>query len=92
MDSYSAFWDNGNLVQTDLYLKLLKRGVTDVYVGGLAYDVCVRYTAEDSAQFGFNTSVIRDACRGVDLATIADTEQLFQKIGVKLVQSSHILN
>ena len=41
VDSYSAFWDNNKLSQTKLVSELTKRGVTDVYVCGLAYDVCV---------------------------------------------------
>ena len=41
VDSYSAFWDNMKLSQTPLVKELAKRHVTDVYVCGLAYDVCV---------------------------------------------------
>ena len=41
IDSYSAFWDNHKLSCTELHSKLQDAGVTDVYVCGLAYDVCV---------------------------------------------------
>ena len=41
VDSYSAFWDNNKLSQTDLVRILAKHKVTDVYVCGVAYDVCV---------------------------------------------------
>ena len=41
IDSYSAFWDNKKLAKTDLVQELHKRAVTDIYVCGLAYDVCV---------------------------------------------------
>lgn len=41
IDSYSAFWDNKKLSQTKLVGELTKRKVTDVYICGLAYDVCV---------------------------------------------------
>ena len=41
IDSYSAFWDNKKLSQTPLLKKLTEQGVTDVYVCGLAYDICV---------------------------------------------------
>ena len=41
VDSYSAFWDNNKLSQTNLVSELTKRGVTDVYACGLAYDFCV---------------------------------------------------
>ena len=41
IDSYSAFWDNNKLSQTGLIDELTSRGITDVYVCGLAYDICV---------------------------------------------------
>ena len=41
VDSYSAFWDNNKLSQTELVRILAKHHVTDVYVCGVAYDVCV---------------------------------------------------
>ena len=47
VDSYSAFWDNHKLSQTELVSLLSKHHVTDVYVCGLAYDVCV-------GKFSFN--------------------------------------
>lgn len=41
VDSYSAFWDNSKLTDTKLEAQLRSRNVTDVFVCGLAYDVCV---------------------------------------------------
>ena len=41
IDSYSAFWDNEKKSQTKLLDELTKIGITDIYVCGLAYDVCV---------------------------------------------------
>ena len=41
VDSYSAFWDNDKLSKTELSSILAQQRVTDVYVCGLAYDVCV---------------------------------------------------
>jgi nicotinamidase-related amidase len=41
IDSYSAFWDNMKLSKTSLDDQLKERFVTDVYVVGLATDVCV---------------------------------------------------
>ena len=46
IDSYSAFFENDRTTATGLedYLKGL--GVKRVFVVGVAYDFCVRYTAE----------------------------------------------
>ena len=41
LDSYSAFADSSNLNETQLYKLLKKRCVTDVFVCGIATDVCV---------------------------------------------------
>lgn len=44
VDSYSAFWDNSKLTDTKLAAQLKMRNITDVYVCGVAYDVCVGKT------------------------------------------------
>lgn len=41
VDSYSAFWDNSKMTDTKLAAQLKMRNITDVYVCGVAYDVCV---------------------------------------------------
>ncbi len=67
VDSYSGFFDNGRKKATGLGDYLKNKGVTDVYVTGLATDYCVKFTALDAAQIGFKTFVVQEACRGVDL-------------------------
>lgn len=66
-DSYSGFFDNGHRKATGLADYLRFRGVTDVYVAGLATDYCVKFTALDARQLGFGTHIAVDACRGVNL-------------------------
>ena len=39
---------------------------------GLAFDYCVRYSAEDARRLGFDTEVIEAACRSIDLNGSAD--------------------
>ena len=67
VDSYSGFFDNGRKHATGLGDFLKSRGVTSVFVCGLATDYCVRWTALDALSLGFATTVISDACRGVEL-------------------------
>ena len=64
VDSYSAFWDNGDTDHTPLYSLLVQQGVTDVVVCGLATDYCVGFTALDAARHGFRTLLVIDAARG----------------------------
>lgn len=66
IDSYSAFWDNMKLSKTSLDDQLRERFVTDVYVVGLATDVCVAATAMHAVENNYRTVLIEDACRGVN--------------------------
>ena len=77
IDSYSAFWDNQKLSQTNLSNELNSRGVTDVFVCGLATDYCVGYTALHALEHGYRTILIEDACRGVDCI---DIEKMKEKL------------
>ncbi len=92
LDSYSAFFENDHITSTglDAYLKAL--GFAEVYLCGLAEDVCVFYSAMDAQRLGFRTSVISDAVRGVDIpAGSCDRARgEMQKYGISFVESSLI--
>src|SRR5215216_1855977 len=67
IDSYSTFFDNAHRRSTGLAHYLEKRGIKDIYLMGLALDYCVKYSALDARHLGFNTHVILDGCRGIEL-------------------------
>jgi nicotinamidase/pyrazinamidase len=67
IDSYSAFLEADRMTKTGLDGYLRARGIIDVYLCGLATDFCVAWSAEDAATFGFNATLIEDACRAIDL-------------------------
>ncbi len=66
IDSYSAFYENDHKTPTGLSGYLRQRGLTRVFLAGLAYDFCVRWSAEDARRDGFDVVVIEDACRSID--------------------------
>lgn len=66
IDSYSGFFDNGHRKATDLGGFLKAQGVKHVFLAGLATDYCVKFTALDALELGFQTRLIEDACRGVN--------------------------
>ncbi|XP_046818346.1 uncharacterized protein LOC124423974 isoform X1 [Vespa crabro] len=74
VDSYSVFWDNKKLTKTTLASQLQEIGTTDIYICGLAYDVCVGATAVDATTNGYRTILIDDCSRGVDLVDIEKTK------------------
>jgi nicotinamidase/pyrazinamidase len=67
MDSYSAFFENDRRTPTGLAGYLRERGIARLFLCGLAYDFCVRYTAADAMRLGFETLVVKDATRAVGL-------------------------
>jgi nicotinamidase-related amidase len=70
IDSYSAFWDNQKVRETLLNSKLKEYNVTQVFIVGLATDVCVFSTAMHSVENGYSTFIVEDGCRGVDETNI----------------------
>ncbi|CAF1300192.1 unnamed protein product [Adineta ricciae] len=66
IDSYSAFWDNMKIRETTLHSRLKGYNVQQVFIVGIATDVCVYATALHALENGYKTHIIKDACRGVD--------------------------
>jgi nicotinamidase/pyrazinamidase len=68
IDSYSAFYENDRRTPTGLAGYLRERGLTRIFLAGLATDYCVHYSAVDARRLGFETVVIETGCRAIDLA------------------------
>jgi nicotinamidase/pyrazinamidase len=85
IDSYSAFFENDHKTPTGLGGYLKERGIKKVTLVGLAFDYCVRYSAEDAVTLGFETQVIERATRAIDLnGSAAATKQVFREKGITL--------
>jgi nicotinamidase/pyrazinamidase len=67
IDSYSGFFENDRRTPTGLHGWLQVRGVTGLFLAGLATDYCVAFSAIDAARLGYRVTVIEDACRGIGL-------------------------
>ncbi len=91
VDSYSAFEEADRKTVTGLAGYLKARGITTVYVTGLATDFCVAWTALDARKAGFQATVIEDATRAIDLngSLAAAWKQMAAK-GVKRIQSGDV--
>jgi nicotinamidase/pyrazinamidase len=88
IDSYSAFYENDRKTPTGLTGYLRERGLTRLFLAGLAFDFCVRYSAEDARREGFDAFVIEDACRGIDIAgSVAATRTSLAALGVPCVNT-----
>lgn len=86
IDSYSAFFENDHTTTTGLSGYLRERGISRVFCVGLALDFCVRFSAEDARREGFDTVVIKSACRGIDMNGSVDAAiSAMQGVGVELI-------
>ena len=86
IDSYSAFQENDHTTPTGLAGYLRERGLQHAFFVGLAFDFCVRYSAEDAQREGFAAVVIEDACRGIDLdGSVAATRASLSARGIACV-------
>ena len=93
IDSYSGFFDNGKKKDTGLHDYLIKKGVDEVFIVGLATDYCVKFTAIDAVELGFKTNVIADATKAVDLIA-GDFDRSLEEMRSKkinIIQSQDIL-
>lgn len=94
-DSYSGFRNNwnpeGERPPTGLAGYLEERGIEMVYLCGLARDVCVRWTAEDAADAGFDTRVLWDLTRSVDPSADEELRSALEARGVRVIDSAAAL-
>jgi len=91
IDSYSAFVEADRVTPTGLAGYLAERYIDTVFLVGLALDYCVAWSALDARAAGFNTFVLLDACRAIDLNGSLDKAiRQMQEAGVELMESGDI--
>jgi serine/threonine protein kinase len=83
IDSYSAFFENDRQTPTGLAGYLRERGLTRLFIVGLATDFCVAYSALDARRLGFEVTVIETGCRGIDVqGSLAAAWRQMEEAGV----------
>ncbi len=91
VDSYSAFMEADRKTSTGLAAYLHARGLSKVFVCGLATDFCVAWTALDARAEGFEVSVVEDACRAIDMdGSLIAAWQSMANVGVHRLQSAQM--
>jgi nicotinamidase/pyrazinamidase len=91
VDSYSAFLENDHTTSTGLAGYLRDRGLTKLYLCGLAWDYCVGYSALDGKALGFEVTVIEDAVRGIAPDSMAAMTARWDAAEVNRIQSAELL-
>lgn len=92
VDSYSGFFDNNKQGDTGLSNFLKESGVNEIFVCGLAMDYCVKYTVLDGLSEGFVTTLIKDACRAVNLNAQDEYHAIkeMERCGAKIICSEDL--
>lgn len=86
IDSYSAFRENDRKTPTGLAGYLRERGFARVSLCGLATDFCVFFSAMDAREAGFDTALVLEASRGIDLdGSLTRALSAMRAAGVDLV-------
>lgn len=87
IDSYSAFFDNARRKSTGLFDYLASRSVREIHIAGVATDYCVLYSVIDALDLGLGVTVLKDACRGINLYP-GDVERAYSEMiakGAKII-------
>jgi len=91
IDSYSAFTENDAATPTGLAGYLRERGLTRLFFTGLAYDFCVGFSALAAARLGFESLVVEDLSRAVNLpGTVEKTNNAFAAANVQRILTTDI--
>jgi nicotinamidase/pyrazinamidase len=90
IDSYSGFFDNGKKKSTGMGDYLKGKGVTTVFVCGLAADYCVYFTAKDALELGFQSTIVSDATKAIDEENYKKAMEDYKSNGGQLVLSENI--
>ena len=89
IDSYSAFTENDGATPTGLAGYLRERDLRRLFFAGVAFDFCVAFSAIAAAQLGFESIVLEDLTRAINLpGTVSTTYRQFAKKGVHCMIAS----
>nr|POF07685.1 nicotinamidase [Quercus suber] len=96
VESYSAFgppFKNPSIGSTWLKQILSQMDIRYVFVAGLAFEYCVKYTALDAAEFGYETIVLADCTNAINANHDAQVSlhDTFRAAGIKLVTTKQII-
>lgn len=93
VDSYSGFYDNNKVHETELNRILKEKNIDTLYILGLATDYCVKFTTLDALSLGYKVFLVADGCRGVNINP-DDSEKAMEEMknaGAVIINSSEIL-
>lgn len=91
IDSYSGFYDNAHLKSTGLTGYLKEKKATQLYFAGLAADYCVYFSIRDALDEGFESILIEDATRALNIEEFEKAKIDILRKGGKIVSSAQLI-
>lgn len=89
-DYYSAFNDIWDDDHTELNSFLKEHGIDEVYLVGLAYDYCVKFSAESAAKLGYKVNVIKSLSKAIATDQIKEIDAYYTKSGVEILENVNV--
>ncbi|XP_015185269.1 PREDICTED: nicotinamidase-like [Polistes dominula] len=90
VEAYSVFTRDNEEACSEMESVLSKIQATDLYVCGLALDVCVKETCLDALKLGYKVILIEDCCRGIDNDEIIKAKNAIVKNGGLIIKSEEV--
>ncbi|MFD2915789.1 bifunctional nicotinamidase/pyrazinamidase [Psychroserpens luteus] len=90
IDSYSAFYDNSHLKSTGLTGYLKEKGTSQLFICGLASDICVYYSIYDAFKEGFACFFIEDASKPLNTEEFKEIKKKMINLGIQMTSSKSI--
>ena len=90
IDSYSAFYDNSHLKSTGLTGYLKEKGTSQLFICGLASDICVYYSIYDAFKEGFACFFIEDASKALNTEEFKEIKKKMINLGIQMTSSKSI--
>lgn len=90
VDSYSAFYDNNHQISTGLAGYLKEKGSNDLYLCGLAADICVYYSIIDAIKEGFSATLVEDASCPLNAESFDTVKKQLISAGAGIIDSNLI--
>ncbi|XP_014612312.1 PREDICTED: pyrazinamidase/nicotinamidase-like [Polistes canadensis] len=90
VEAYSIFTRDDEETCSEMEKALSKFKATDLYVCGLALDVCVKETCLDALKLGYKVVLLEDCCRGIDNDQIKKATNLIAENGGLIITSDEV--
>ena len=90
IDSYSGFYDNDHQKSTGLSGYLKEKKITELYICGLASDICVYHTIRDAINEGFSATLIEDASQPLNNDVFETLKKKLFDRRVRIIHSDEI--